>query len=143
MLERIKDMFKTSGGKYISPQKIELLLGQENLIEQIITIGDNRRFVSALIVPSFEHLKPHARKLGLDPDDHQLLVKNEGVIRLLQDKIDKLQEELTPYERVVRFTLLPEPFTIENSAMTSTLKLRRKIIGERFKEQIEQMYSAG
>lgn len=143
MTDRIKDMFKTSGGKYVSPQKIELLLGQENLIEQVIAIGDNRRFVSALIVPSYEHLNPVAIGLGLDPSDRAGLIGHAAIIRLFQERIDKLQEELTPFERVVKFTLLTEPFSIENSAMTSTLKLRRRVIMEKYKDQIEFMYLAG
>jgi long-chain acyl-CoA synthetase len=143
MADRIKDLFKTSVGKYVSPQKLELLLGQETLIEQIIVVGDNRKYVSALIVPSFEHLKSTAEKLGLDLSDRKKLVSDEAIIKLFQEKLDQIQSDVTPYERVVKFTLLTEPFSVENSAMTSTLKLRRKVISEQYKEQIELMYSAG
>ena len=143
MTDRIKDLFKTSVGKYVSPQKLELLLGQDNHIEQVIVIGDNRKYVCALIVPSFEHLKPMVEKLGLDPADRKKLVTHEAVLKHFQEKLDVLQVEVTPYERIVKFTLLTEPFSIENSAMTSTLKLRRKVIAELYKEQIELMYSAG
>lgn len=141
MTDRIKDMFKTSGGKYISPQKIELMLGQDNLIEQAVAIGDNRKFVSALIVPSFEHLKPFAEKLGLDINDKASLVRNEAIISLIQERLDVIQADVTSYEKVVRFTLLPEAFSIENNAMTSTLKLRRKVINENYREEIDRMYS--
>jgi long-chain acyl-CoA synthetase len=143
MTDRLKDLFKTSVGKYVSPQKLELLLGQEKFIEQVIVVGDNRKYVSALIVPSFENLKSVAEKLGLDPADRKSLVAHESVIRLFQEKLDQAQVEVTPYERVVKFTLLTEPFSVENSAMTSTLKLRRKVIAEKYKDQIELMYSAG
>lgn len=143
MTDRIKDMFKTSGGKYISPQKIELLIGQDKWIEQIVAIGDNRKFVSALIVPSFEQLKPFVAKLGLEAHSREALVSDEAILRLFQERLDLIQEELTPYERVIKFTLLAEPFSIENNAMTSTLKLRRKVILEKYGDQIEKMYSAG
>ena len=143
MTDRIKDLFKTSVGKYVSPQKLELLLGQETLIEQVIVVGDNRKYISALIVPSFEHLKSIAVKLGLDMTDRKKLVSHEALIKLFQVKLDQIQAEVTPYERVVKFTLLSEPFSVENKAMTSTLKLRRKVIAEQYKEQIELMYSAG
>ena len=143
MSDRIKDLFKTSVGKYVSPQKLELLLGQEKLIEQVIVVGDNRKYVSALIVPSFGHLQSTAEKLGLDPADRKKIVSNDAIKQIYQVKINELQAEVTPYERVVKFTLLPEPFSIENSAMTSTLKLRRKVIAEQYKEEIELMYSAG
>ena len=143
MSDRIKDLFKTSVGKYVSPQKLELLLGQEKLIEQVIVVGDNRKYVSALIVPSFSHLPATVEKLGLDPADHKKVASNEAIIQIYQVKINEIQADITPYERVVKFTLLTEPFSIENSAMTSTLKLRRKVIAEQYKEQIELMYSAG
>jgi long-chain acyl-CoA synthetase len=142
MSDRIKDLFKTSVGKYVSPQKLELLLGQEKLIEQVIVVGDNRKYVTALIVPSFSHLNATAEKLGLDPADHKKIASNEAIKQIYQVKINEIQAEVTPYERVVKFTLLTEPFSVENSAMTSTLKLRRKVITEQYKEQIELMYSA-
>ncbi len=143
MADRIKDLFKTSVGKYVSPQKLELMLGQEKLIEQVIVVGDNRKYVTALIVPSFDNMKEIAVNLGIDPAERKKLVAHEAVIKLFQEKLDEIQVEITPYERVAKFTLLTEPFSIENSAMTSTLKLRRKVIAEQYKEQIELMYSAG
>jgi long-chain acyl-CoA synthetase len=143
MTDRIKDLFKTSVGKYVSPQKLELLLGQEQLIEQVIVVGDDRKYVSALIVPAFGNLKATAEKLGIDPGDHKTIASNDAIKQIFQVKINEIQAELTPYERVVKFTLLTEPFSIENSAMTSTLKLRRKVISEQYKEEIELMYSAG
>lgn len=143
MSDRLKDLFKTSVGKYVSPQKLELLLGRENLIEQIVVVGDNRKFISALIVPSFENLKPVAGKLGIDPADRHELTTHVEIIKLFQEKIDRAQAELTSYEKVVRFILLPEPFSIENNAMTSTLKLRRKVISDMYRDQIEAMYLAG
>ncbi|MBP6870724.1 MAG: long-chain fatty acid--CoA ligase [Bacteroidales bacterium] len=142
MTDRLKDMFKTSVGKYVSPQKLELLLGQEKLIEQVIAVGDNRKFVSALIVPSFDNLKTIAENLGIDINDRQKVVSHDTVQKIFRDKLEELQQELTPYERVVKFTLLTEPFSIENNAMTSTLKLKRKVITEKHIAVIEEMYSS-
>jgi long-chain acyl-CoA synthetase len=142
MTDRIKDMFKTSVGKYISPQKIELLLAKDNLIEQIVAIGDNRKYITALIVPSFENLKAHIQQFKLDHQHKDHIVRHEKIMELFHSRIEKLQEELTSYEKIKKFTLLSEPFSIENSAMTSTLKLRRKVITEKYRDQIEMMYSA-
>lgn len=140
MTDRLKDMFKTSVGKFVSPIKLELLLGQEKLIEQVVAVGDNRKFVSALIVPSFDHLKATAENLGIDHNDRQKIVSHEAIRKLFRDKLEEVQQELTPYERVVKFTLLTEPFSIENNAMTSTLKLKRKVITEKYSSIIEEMY---
>jgi long-chain acyl-CoA synthetase len=141
MTDRIKDIFKTSVGKFVSPQKIELLLSQDQYIEQVLAIGDNLKYITALIVPSFENLKPHHEEFGLDSADHEKIVSSNAVRKFLQERIDRIQEELTSYERIVDFTLLPEPFSVDNAALTSTLKMRRKVIIDKYREQIEKMYS--
>ena len=140
MTDRIKDLFKTSVGKYVSPQKIELLLGKDPFIEQVISIGDNRKYITALIVPVLDHLKTHANMLGLKYTSNAHLLSLKEIHEFLEQQIDKVQRELAPFERVVKFTLLHEPFTIENNAMTSTLKFRRLVIMENYKELIEKMY---
>ncbi len=140
MTDRIKDLFKTSVGKYVSPQKIELLLGQDPFIEQVISIGDNRKYVTALIVPVFDSLKAHANMLGLKYTSDTQLTSLADINEFIKKRIEKIQNELAPYEQVVKFTLLPEPFSIENNAMTSTLKFRRKVIMENYKDLIEAMY---
>ncbi|MCK5822942.1 MAG: long-chain fatty acid--CoA ligase [Bacteroidales bacterium] len=140
MTDRIKDLMKTSGGKYVSPQKIELILSEDPFIEQIIVIGDRKKFVSALIVPEFENLKITAKNLAITNLDSSSLVMNKKIIDFFKQRIDKLQEELSPYERIVKFTLLSEPFSIENNALTSTLKIKRKLISEQYKNVIEKMY---
>ncbi len=139
MKERIKDIMKTSTGKYVSPQKIELHLSQCQQIEQLCVIGDNRRYLTALIVPCFIYLK------SLYPEtenavDNNKLVKNPIAIKEFQRKLDALQENLASYEKVVKFTLLPEPFTIENNLMTNSLKVRRKQVNIEYKDIIEKMY---
>ncbi len=140
MTDRIKDLIKTSGGKYVSPQKLELLLGQDKYIEQLVIIGDNRKYITALIVPSFENLKEQAIKLGLDPDNNDLIASNNEINNFIQQRIDLCQAELTPHRKVVKFTLLPETFSIDNKALTNTLKIRRKIIAQQYSEIIEKMY---
>ena len=140
MKDRIKDLFKTSVGKYVSPQKIELLLGQDPYIEQIISIGDNKKYVTALIVPTMASLKVHAKEIGLKHNSDEHLVSLTEIKDLMQKRIDDLQKELASYERVVKFELLHEPFTVDNNAMTSTLKIKRNIIIEMHKDLIETMY---
>ncbi len=139
MKERIKDIMKTSTGKYVSPQKIELQLSQCQQIEQLCVIGDNRRYLTALIVPCFTYLKSLCKK---DDDfiENYKLVNNPVAIQEFQKKIDVLQESLAPYEKVVKFRLLPKPFTIENNLMTNSLKVRRKQVNIEYKEIIEEMY---
>ena len=140
MTDRIKDLMKTSSGKYVSPQKIELLFGQDPFIEQIIAIGDNRKYITALIVPSFLTLKGEAERIGLKAlDDAELIVRKE-IIEFYNERIHKLQEDLANYERVIRFKLLPEPFSIQNGMLTNTLKVRRNMLIEQFKEDIDKMY---
>lgn len=142
MTDRIKDLIKTSVGKYVSPQKLELLLGTDPFIEQIIVIGDNRKFVTALIVPAFETLKKEAEKLGLKPMENANLVRNNEIARFFEKRIDLLQVELTPYEKIVKFTLLAEPFSIQNGMLTNTLKIRRKVLAEHYAHEVEKMYLA-
>jgi long-chain acyl-CoA synthetase len=140
MTDRLKDLFKTSVGKYVSPQKIELLLGQDSFIEQVITIGDNRKYVTALIVPVMTRLKEEAAKFNLSYQSDKELVRLPEVNEFIRQRIESLQGELSSYEKVARFTLLHEPFSVENNAMTSTLKFRRKVIAEKYKAEIEAMY---
>ena len=143
MVDRIKDLIKTSVGKYVSPQKVELLLCQDSLIDQVAVIGDDRKYITALIVPSFENLKREAIKMGIETHDHLQLVHRKEIIDLFKERIERAQEELTSYEKVVKFILLPEPFSIQNGALTNTLKVKRKMLIERHKDEIDKMYLAG
>ena len=140
MTDRIKDLMKTSSGKYVSPQRIELLLGQDHFIEQIIAIGDNRKYITALIVPSFIALKNEAERIGLKTlNEAELVLRNE-IIEFYHKRLHALQEELANYEKVIRFKLLPEPFTIQNGMLTNTLKVRRQMLIEQYKDEIDRMY---
>lgn len=142
MTDRIKDLIKTSVGKYVSPQKIELILGQDPFIEQVIAIGDNRKFITALIVPSFSLLKLEANKMGINYNDPKELIANSEIIKFFTERLEIIQEEFTSYEKVVKFKLLPEPFSIQNGMLTNTLKVRRNALIEQFSTEIEAMYSA-
>ena len=140
MTDRIKDLMKTSVGKYVSPQKLETLLGQDPMIEQLVVIGDNRKYVTALIVPVPEQLQAVAVELEIKFDDVKELLTHHKVRDFMQDRISVLQEELSSHEKIKNFTLLDEPFSIENNTLTSTLKIKRKVISRMYASIIDGMY---
>uniref|UniRef100_A0A832A8Q4 Long-chain fatty acid--CoA ligase n=1 Tax=Desulfacinum infernum TaxID=35837 RepID=A0A832A8Q4_9BACT len=138
--DRIKDLFKTSGGKYIAPQMIETLIGADPAVEQIAVVGEGRKCVTALIVPSFENLEGFLTEKGLRGLSREDLVRHPVVMEFYGRKIDELTRDLAPHEKIVRFTLLPKEFSLEDGEMTPTLKLKRKIILERYAAVIDAMY---
>lgn len=140
LTDRIKDLYKTSNGKYIAPQMIETRIGEDKYIDQVAVIGDERKFVSALIVPNYEALKGYALERGIPFDSIEELVKNREINAFIFGRIELLQAQFTSYEKIKHFTLLPEPFTMEKGELTNTLKLRRKIILERYADIIQEMY---
>ncbi len=141
LTERIKDLFKTSNGKYIAPQAIESRLGEDRFIEQVAVIGDNRKYVSAIIIPAFEALKEYARIHKIHFRTVDDLVNNKEIRSFFEQRIEKLQRGLAGFEKIKKFTLLPNEFTIENGELTNTLKLRRPIINRRYAHEIEAMYA--
>ena len=142
MTDRIKDLIKTSVGKYVSPQKLELLISQSKYVEQVVVFGDNRKYMTALIVPSFKNLLDKVIELDVKTFESEELVCDPKIIQFFKDVIDEQQAELTSYEKVVKFTLLSENFSIENNALTNTLKIKRKVIEEKYKHSIDKMYSS-
>lgn len=138
--ERIKDLYKTSNGKYIAPQSIELSITSDAYIEQVAVIGDERKFVTALIVPSFALLEEYARTHQIAYDSREELLGNPAIYKLIESHVEACQKHLAAFEKIKRFTLLPNPFTMENGELTDTLKLRRRVILERYSSQIEAMY---
>lgn len=140
LTERIKDLFKTSNGKYIAPQAIESRLGEDRFIEQVAVIGDRRKYVTAIIIPAFEALKDYARRKKIAFTNNADLIRNADIRRLIEARIDKLQKDLAGYEKVKKFTLLPQEFTIDKGELTNTLKLRRPVINRHYADQIEAMY---
>lgn len=139
-LERIKDLFKTSNGKYIAPQAIELSMSGNAYIEQCVVIADTYKFVSALIIPNFESLENYAHKKGLRFENREDLVTKEEVIRFYHSVIEDCQKGFASYEKIKRFTLLTEPFSMAKGELTDTLKLRRPVIARNYAAQIAQMY---
>ena len=138
--DRIKDMMKTSGGKYIAPQHIETLLKEDYFMDQAAVIGDGRKYVSALIVPSFEQLENHAAEQGITFSSREELLKNPGILSFYRERIDYRTRHLGQVEKVKQFTLLPREFSQENGEMTPTQKIRRKVINAHFKDIIDVMY---
>ncbi len=140
LTERIKDLYKTSNGKYIAPQAVEAKLLVDKFIEQIAIIADERKFVSALIVPAYSVLEAYAREYDIDFDSRESLCAHPRITRMLEERIATLQQGLAGYEQVKRFTLLPRPFTMESGELTNTLKTRRAVIVKNYAEIIEKMY---
>ena len=140
LTERIKDLFKTSNGKYVSPQALETKLAIDRYIDQIAIIADQRKFVSALIVPVYGFVKDYAKEKGIEYKNMEELLQHPKVIGLFRARIDTLQQQFAHYEQVKRFTLLPEPFSMERGELTNTLKLKRPVVAKNYKELIDKMY---
>lgn len=140
LTDRIKDLFKTSNGKYIAPQAIESRLGEDKYIDQVAVIGDRRKYVTAIIVPAFAALKEYAGQKGISYKSLEDLVSNSEIVRLIQNRLEQLQKGLAGFEKIKKFTLLPREFTMESGELTNTLKIRRPVINDHFAREIEAMY---
>ena len=138
--DRLKDLLKTSNGKYIAPQAIETRLGEDKFIEQVAVIGERRKYVTALIIPAFEALKEYAAEKKIQYRDLEDLVKNADIKSMIQERIDALQEGFANYEKVKKITLLANAFSMETGELTNTLKIRRPVIRSRYAKEIEAMY---
>ncbi|MDR0976912.1 MAG: AMP-dependent synthetase/ligase, partial [Prevotellaceae bacterium] len=128
LTERIKDLFKTSNGKYISPQALETRLGIDRYIDQLAIIADQRKFVSALIVPVYPYVEEYAAAQGITYNNMEELLQNPKIVALFRDRIDTLQQTFAHFEQVKRFTLLPKPFSMERGELTNTLKIKRSVL---------------
>lgn len=140
LTDRIKDLFKTSNGKYIAPQMIESKLLVDRYIDQIAIIADERKFVSALIVPDYALLEEYARTNDIVFGSREQLCADTRIYRMMMERIATIQQQLAHYEQVKRFTLLPRPFTMAEGELTNTLKLKRQVIYRNFSDEIEKMY---
>lgn len=140
LTDRIKDLYKTSNGKYIAPQMIETRISEDKYIDQVAVIGNERKFVSALIVPNYEALRTYAREHDIRFDSTEELVNNSEIHAFIFGRMELLQAQFTSYEKIKRFALLPEPFRMETGELTNTLKIRRKVILERYADVIDQLY---
>ena len=138
--ERIKDLYKTSNGKYIAPQMIESKLLVDKYIDQIAIIADQRKFVSALIIPVYSLLEEYAREHQIAFESREQLCADPKINEMMKERIDTLQQQLAHYEQIKRFTLLPNHFSMEKGELTNTLKIKRRVLNENYRKEIEAMY---
>lgn len=138
--DRIKDLFKTSNGKYIAPQMIESKLLVDKYVDQIAVIADRRKFVSALIIPDYALLEEYAASHGIRYASREELCRNAEIHGMMAERIETLQQQLASYEKIKRFTLLPHHFTMERGELTNTLKIRRKVLAKNYADEIDKMY---
>lgn len=141
LTERIKDLFKTSNGKYIAPQAIETLLVIDKYIEQVAVIGDERNFVTAIIAPSMPAIEAYAVKNNIKYESVDELLKNKLIYELIDGRIKELQKDMANYEQVKKFSLIRMGFTIETGELTNTLKIRRAVVMQKYKSVIDEMYA--
>jgi len=140
LTDRIKDLYKTSNGKYIAPQMIEAMLLVDKYIDQIAVIADQRKFVSALVVPEFRLIEEWARDRSLRFANREELCANQQVHDMLMERINTLQQSLAHYEQIKRITLIPHHFSMENGELTNTLKLKRPVVNKNYQAEIDAMY---
>lgn len=140
LTERIKDLFKTSNGKYIAPQQVEAMLLVDKYVDQVAVVADQRKFVSALVVPEFRLVEEWAREHGIAFASREDLCANRQVHDMMMDRVSTLQQSLAHYEQIKRITLLPHHFSMESGELTNTLKLKRPVINKNYKELIDKMY---
>ncbi|MCH5242270.1 MAG: long-chain fatty acid--CoA ligase [Muribaculaceae bacterium] len=142
LTERVKDLFKTSNGKYIAPQMLESRLAENKFIDEAAVIGDQRKYVTALIVPNLSQLRKWAQSKGIEDQSADSLAKNPEAIAFIQSEINKVQEGVAEYEKIKKITLLPHHFSIMNGEVTNTMKVRRPIVAKRYSKEIEAMYTS-
>ncbi len=140
LTDRIKDLIKTAGGKYVAPQLVETTIGADPLVEQVAVIGEGRSYVTALVVPAFEALETWARSAGIAFAGREELVRNERVLDMIRRTIEERTKDLAPWEKVRKFRLLAKEFTVEGGSMTPTLKVKRRAAAELYRDDIEKMY---
>ena len=141
LTERIKDLFKTSNGKYIAPQAIETKMVVDRYIDQISIIADERKFVAALIVPDYKLVEKYAADKGIQYASMAELLKHDAIMELFKERIDTLQQQFAHYEQIKKFTLLPEPFSMAKGELTNTLKIKRSVLNKNYAAEIEAMYA--
>lgn len=138
--ERIKDLYKTSNGKYIAPQKIETALCEDRYIDMVAVIGNEQKFVSALIVPTFDKIPDLCKQLGIEFTTMTEMLMDERIYNFYEERIRKMQKHMASYEQIRRFTLLTQAFSMANGELTDTLKIRRKVVALHYAVEIASMY---
>ena len=140
LTERVKDLFKTSNGKYIAPQLLESRLAENKYIDELAVIGDQRKYVTALVVPNLSQIHAWAASKKIDNDDNEALLRDPRVNDMLMSEINELQKDLASFEQIKKITLLPNHFSITHGEVTNTMKVRRPIVAKRYAKEIEAMY---
>jgi long-chain acyl-CoA synthetase len=138
--DRKKELFKTSGGKYIAPQYIENLIKTSLYIEQVMVVGAEKKFPGALIVPNFVNLQEWCKLHGIQVSSNEEMIKHPKVIQKIQEEVDKANENLAQFEKVKKFALLPKEWTIDSGELTPSMKMKRRVIMENYKNEIESIY---
>ena len=141
LTERVKDLFKTSNGKYIAPQMLESRLAENKFIDETAVIGDQRKYVTALIVPNLSQLRAWADEKHIPTEDTEQLLRNPRVYDMIMSEINKLQADLAEFEKIKKITLLPYHFSIMHGEVTNTMKVRRPIVAKRYAAEIDAMYA--
>lgn len=141
LTERVKDLFKTSNGKYIAPQMMESRLAENKYIDEVAVIGDQRKFVTALVVPNLSQLRVWAKSKDIEADDSETLMQDKRIISFIMSEIEAYQKDIADFEKIKRITLLPHHFSIMNGEVTNTMKVRRPIVARNYADLIERMYS--
>jgi long-chain acyl-CoA synthetase len=140
--DRKKDLLVTSGGKKIAPQPIENTLKRSPLIAEAVVLGDRQKYAAALIIPDFAALERRLKDLGRPPGSREELVTREDVVGLYDEIVNGLNRELAQFERIKRFAILPKEFSIESGELTPTLKVKRKVVEEKWRGVIDSLYQA-
>ncbi|MFC3416506.1 AMP-dependent synthetase/ligase [Algoriphagus hitonicola] len=140
--DRKKEMFKTSGGKYIAPQAMENKFKESPLIEQLIVVGDGKNYPAALIVPSFESLREYCKRKDIPYTSDEEMIQRPDILDKYQQEVDSLNKYFGKWEQIKRFKLLEQPWGIESGELTPTMKLKRKVIHEKYAQKIEEIYQA-
>ncbi|MFC3879979.1 AMP-dependent synthetase/ligase [Algoriphagus namhaensis] len=138
--DRKKEMFKTSGGKYIAPQVMENKFKESSLIEQLMVVGENKKFPSAIIVPSFDGLRDYCKHKGIPYTEDAEMIQKAEILSKYQREIDGLNKYFGKWEQIKKFTLLPRSWGVESGELTPTMKLKRKVIKAKFENELEELY---
>lgn len=139
--DRKKELFKTSGGKYIAPQPIEQLIKGSRFVNQVVLIGNGRKFPAALIVPDWEQIESYVKLKGIEERNRARLCKHQRILNLFERQIAALTPDLAQFERVKKIALLENELTIEGGELTPTLKVKRRVIDEKYRDVINRIYA--
>ena len=138
--DRKKELFKTSGGKYIAPSHIEQMIKASRFVSQVVLIGNERKFPAALIVPNFEMLESYASVKGLDLKSPADFCNNPRILDLIERQVASHTTSLSQFEKIKKIALLEDEMTVDGGELTPTLKVRRKIVDEKYRDVIDKMY---